>query len=256
MLEAHHLGKSYRLGDREVVALADVSLSFPRGSITTVVGRSGCGKTTLLRLLAGLEQPTSGELRRGDGTPLRTGVVFQEARLMPWLNVTGNVSFGLRRRLPPEVVAERSRAALETVGLSAFTEAMPNQLSGGMAQRVAIARALVMEPELLLLDEPFAALDAFTRRAMQNELIAIWQRKRPTIVFVTHDVEEAVLLGEHVLELDRGRVVGHEPIALPFPRDPTTAEVNDHRRRILAKLTASPPATAAPSEATPEAIAT
>ncbi|MGX5734818.1 ABC transporter ATP-binding protein [Bosea thiooxidans] len=256
MLEAHHLGKSYRLGDGEVTALADVSLSFPRGSITTIVGRSGCGKTTLLRLLAGLEQPSSGELRRSEGGPQRIGVVFQEARLMPWLNVSGNVAFGLRRRLPPDVVAERSRAALDMVGLSTFAEAMPTQLSGGMAQRVAIARALVMEPDLLLLDEPFAALDAFTRRAMQNELIAIWQRKRPTIVFVTHDVEEAVLLGEHVLELERGRVVGHEPVSLPFPRDPTTAEVNDHRRRILAKLTAPPPTAAPLPEAAVDAITT
>lgn len=237
MLEARHLGKTYRLGETEVVALADVDLAFPRGSITTVVGRSGCGKTTLLRLLAGLELPTSGELMRQAG-PVRTGVVFQEARLMPWLDALSNVAFGLRRRLPASVAEERSRAALETVGLSAFADAMPSQLSGGMAQRVAIARALVTEPDLLLLDEPFAALDAFTRRAMQNELIAIWQTKRPTIVFVTHDVEEAVLLGQHVLELERGRVVGHEPIDLPFPRDPTATAVNDHRRRILANLTA------------------
>ncbi|MGO4406654.1 ABC transporter ATP-binding protein [Bosea sp. RAF48] len=238
MLEAHHLGKSYRLGDVEVAALADVSLAFPRGSITTVVGRSGCGKTTLLRILAGLEQPSRGELRRMDGGPSQTGVVFQEARLMPWLDTLGNVAFGLRRRVPAGIAEERSRAALETVGLSAFTDAMPSQLSGGMAQRVAIARALVTEPDLLLLDEPFAALDAFTRRAMQNELIAIWQKKHPTIVFVTHDVEEAVLLGQRVLELEGGRVVGHEPIDLPFPRDPTAAAVNDHRRRILANLTA------------------
>ena len=237
MLEAHQLGKAYRLGETEVVALAGVDLTFPRGSITTVVGRSGCGKTTLLRLLAGLEQPTSGALRR-QGGPVRTGVVFQEARLMPWLDTLGNVSFGLRRRFPASVAEERSRVALETVGLSAFADAMPSQLSGGMAQRVAIARALVTEPDLLLLDEPFAALDACTRRAMQNELIAIWQKKRPTIVFVTHDVEEAVLLGQHVLELERGRVVGHEPVDLPFPRDPTATAVNDHRRRILANLTA------------------
>lgn len=137
------------------------------------------------------------------------------------------------------------------VGLAAFADAMPGQLSGGMAQRVAIARALVTEPDLLLLDEPFAALDAFTRRAMQGELVAIWQAKRPTIVFVTHDVEEAVLLGQHVLELERGRVVGFEPVDLPFPRDPTDAAVNGHRRRILAKLTAPPPGGPAVSSASP-----
>jgi len=245
VLEARHLGKSYRLGEADVVALADVSLAFPRGSITTVVGRSGCGKTTLLRILAGLERPTSGALVRGEAGAGRTGVVFQEARLMPWLDALGNVAFGLRRRLPAALAEERSRAALDMVGLAAFADAMPGQLSGGMAQRVAIARALVTEPDLLLLDEPFAALDAFTRRAMQGELVAIWQAKRPTIVFVTHDVEEAVLLGQHVLELERGRVVGFEPVDLPFPRDPTDAAVNGHRRRILAKLTAPPPPHAA-----------
>lgn len=247
MLEARDLGKSYRVGGAEVTALSGVNLTFRRGSFTTVVGRSGCGKTTLLRLLAGLEAPSHGELRRADGAPSRTGVVFQEARLMPWLDVFGNVAFGLRRRLDPAAIGERCRAALETVGLSAFSGAMPNQLSGGMAQRVAIARALVMEPDLLLLDEPFAALDAFTRRAMQNELIAIWQSRRPTIVFVTHDVEEAVLLGEHVLELERGSVVGHGAIALPFPRDPTDPDVNSHRRRILANLVGPPPAQIIPA---------
>lgn len=240
MLEARSLGKRYLAGGREVAALADVTLTFREGSLTTVVGRSGCGKTTLLRLLAGLEAPTEGELRRPEGRLPRTGVVFQEARLMPWLDVFGNVAFGLRRRLDPVVIEQRCRAALETVGLSAFAGAMPGQLSGGMAQRVAIARALVLEPELLLLDEPFAALDAFTRRTMQNELVAIWQARRPTIVFVTHDVEEAVLLGEHVLELDCGRVVGNEPVALPYPRDPTDPEVNGHRRRILANLVGAP----------------
>ena len=255
MLDARHLGKSYRLGDGDVVALADVSLSFPRGSITTVVGRSGCGKTTLLRLLAGLERPSSGELLRRDGGPLRTGVVFQEARLMPWLDALGNVAFGLRRRVSAAEAEERSRVALETVGLSTFADAMPGQLSGGMAQRVAIARALVTEPDLLLLDEPFAALDAFTRRAMQNELVAIWQKKGATIVFVTHDVEEAVLLGERVLELERGRVVGYEPVDLPFPRDPTDAAVNRHRRRILANLTTPSSAPEPSGAAIPPSIA-
>lgn len=246
MLEARGLGKRYRAGGREVAAVVDVSLSFPKGSFTTVVGRSGCGKTTLLRLLAGLEPPSEGQIRRPDGRAPRTGVVFQEARLMPWLDVFGNVAFGLRRRLEPELIEQRCRAALETVGLAAFADAMPAQLSGGMAQRVAIARALVLEPELLLLDEPFAALDAFTRRTMQNELVAIWQARRPTIVFVTHDVEEAVLLGEHVLELEGGRVVGNEAVALPYPRDPTDPEVNGHRRRILANLIGAPaPASAA-----------
>ncbi len=240
MLELFGIGRRYRVGAEEVTALADIDLSFPAGSFTTLVGRSGCGKTTLLRILAGLERPSEGEIRRGVDGRLRTAVVFQEARLMPWLDVSANVGFGLRGRVPRPVAAERCAAAIELVGLSAFAGAMPAQLSGGMAQRVAIARALVQEPDLLLLDEPFAALDAFTRRTMQNELVAIWQRRRPTIVFVTHDVEEAVLLGERALEMQAGRIVGREAIALPYPRDPTDPEVNLHRRAILSRLMTTP----------------
>jgi ABC-type nitrate/sulfonate/bicarbonate transport system ATPase subunit len=248
VLELAGIGRRYRVDGAQVTALADVTLDFQPGSFTTVVGRSGCGKTTLLRILAGLESPSEGVIRRGGQGPARIGVVFQEARLMPWLDVRGNVGFGLRGRLPQAAVAERCAEALALVGLEAFSGAMPGQLSGGMAQRVAIARALVLEPELLLLDEPFAALDAFTRRAMQNELVAIWQRRRPTIVFVTHDVEEAVLLGERVLEMQAGRVVGHEILRLPHPRDPTAPEANLHRRRILARLMAAPsPAPAEPA---------
>ena len=245
MLELSGIGRRYRVGSGEVTALADIDLSFPAGSFTTLVGRSGCGKTTLLRILAGLERPSEGEIQRGDDGKLRTAVVFQEARLMPWLDVSANVGFGLRGRVPRPVAAERCAAAIELVGLSAFAGAMPAQLAGGMAQRVAIARALVQEPDLLLLDEPFAALDAFTRRTMQNELVAIWQRRRPTIVFVTHDVEEAVLLGERALEMQAGRIVGREAIALPYPRDPTDPDVNLHRRAILSRLMTTPtPATA------------
>jgi ABC-type nitrate/sulfonate/bicarbonate transport system ATPase subunit len=245
VLELSGIGRRYRVGSGEVTALADIDLSFPAGSFTTLVGRSGCGKTTLLRILAGLERPSEGEIRRNDGGRLRIAVVFQEARLMPWLDVAANVGFGLRGRVPRTVAAERCAAAIELVGLSAFAGAMPAQLSGGMAQRVAIARALVQEPDLLLLDEPFAALDAFTRRTMQNELVAIWQRRRPTIVFVTHDVEEAVLLGERALEMQGGRIVGREEIALPYPRDPTDPDVNLHRRAILARLMTTPTPAAA-----------
>jgi ABC-type nitrate/sulfonate/bicarbonate transport system ATPase subunit len=246
VLELAGIGRRYRVDGAEVTALADVSLDFPPGSFTTVVGRSGCGKTTLLRILAGLESPSEGVIRRGDDGPPRIGVVFQEARLMPWLDVRGNVGFGLRGRLPQAAIEDRCTEALALVGLGAFARAIPGQLSGGMAQRVAIARALVLEPQLLLLDEPFAALDAFTRRAMQNELVAIWQRRSPTIVFVTHDVEEAVLLGERVLEMQAGRVVGRETLSLPHPRDPTSAETNLHRRRILARLMDAP--SSAPAE--------
>jgi ABC-type nitrate/sulfonate/bicarbonate transport system ATPase subunit len=246
VLELRDIGCRYHVAGKPFFALQGIEVSLDEGSFTTVVGRSGCGKTTLLRILAGLTAPTEGSLAYGANGAPRIGVVFQDARLMPWLSVADNVGFGLKGRFAPKVIELRCRAVLELVGLEGFRAAMPSQLSGGMAQRVAIARALVMEPELLLLDEPFAALDAFTRRAMQNELVDIWQKRRPTVVFVTHDVEEAVLLGERVLELDQGRLVGQDPIDLAYPRDPTDPDVALHRRRILARLLA-PQASALPS---------
>jgi len=251
VLELQSVGKRFHVTGREVVALADLSVTLEDGSFTTVVGRSGCGKTTLLRILADLEQPTEGAIVRAEAAPRSAGVVFQDARLMPWLDVFENVAFGLRRRLPEREINARCTSILEVMGLSAFIHAMPSQLSGGMAQRVAIARAMVLEPQYLLLDEPFAALDAFTRRTMQNELVAIWMQRRPTVVFVTHDVEEAVLLGEQVLELEYGRLVGRDQVALAYPRDPMDLMVIAHRRDILQRLHGMP----RPNQPAPGAIA-
>lgn len=236
MLELLNIGCDYQVAGKTVSALKDIQTCFERGSFTTVVGRSGCGKTTLLRILAGLAQPTQGSLNYQENTPLNIGVVFQEARLMPWLSVFDNIAFGLKGRLPKDELTKRCLNTLDLVGLSAFRNAMPAQLSGGMAQRVAIARALVTSPDLLLLDEPFAALDAFTRRSMQNELVSIWQQQRSTIVFVTHDVEEAVLLGQNVLKLDRGKLVGQDEIAVSYPRDPADPAITLHRRTIMQHL--------------------
>lgn len=239
MLELHNICQRYQLHEKEVIALSDITVTLPQGSFTTVVGRSGCGKTTLLRILAGLIQPTDGTFTHNNKANLQVGVVFQEARLMPWLSVYDNVAFGLKGRVDSATITQRCLSALTMVGLDEFHKATPAQLSGGMAQRVAIARALVMKPDLLLLDEPFAALDAFTRRTMQNQLINIWQTEQPTIVFVTHDVEEAVLLGQNVLELDQGRLVGKQKIELDYPRDPTDQAVTGYRRQILGRLLSS-----------------
>lgn len=238
MLDLSNVGKDYHVAGRKVPALSGITVTFAAGSFTTIVGRSGCGKTTLLRILAGLSTPDAGELRYAQGRRPQIGVVFQEPRLMPWLDVAANIAFGLRNRLARSVIAARVDDVLALTGLSGFRDALPGQLSGGMAQRVALARALVMEPDILLMDEPFAALDAFTRRSMQNELVSLWQARRTTIVFVTHDVEEAVLLGETVIELSAGRIVGAQLVDLPYPRDPTGPGEADCRRAILARLLA------------------
>jgi sulfonate transport system ATP-binding protein len=155
---------------------------------------------------------------------------------MPWLDVAANVAFPLKSRLSDADIAARVDEALTLVGLTEARRALPAQLSGGMAQRVAIARALAQQPDILLLDEPFSALDAFTRRSLQRVLIDVWRERRPTVVLVTHDVEEAVLLGESVIEMTTGRVVDRVAIDLPFPREATDPAVVDLRRQILARL--------------------
>lgn len=233
MLELVNVSMRYPVHDRVVTALEDLCLSFPEGSLTTVVGRSGCGKTTLLRLVAGLQSPTAGTVH---GRPSRVGVVFQEPRLMPWLTVSGNVAFGLPPGLSAGERAERVAEILAQVELTTFADAYPAALSGGMASRVAIARALAPQPELLLMDEPFAALDAFTRRGLQTRLIHLWRLRRPTVLFITHDVEEAVLLGERVVQLAGGRLMGLHSVDLAYPRDPTTPSLQHHRRAVLARL--------------------
>jgi sulfonate transport system ATP-binding protein len=211
-----------RYGDLPV--LGGVDLEIGPSEIVALVGPSGCGKSTLLRLAAGLDIRYHGEIRVGDelvcGPHPSIGLVFQEPRLFPWLDVASNVAFGLRDRSSADSRA-LVRDALEAVDLAAFASALPKELSGGMAQRVALARALVTEPQVLLLDEPFSALDSFTRMRLQDHLLAAWARYRPTLLFVTHDLDEAVYLADRVLVMgDRpGRVVDVIPVAPPRPRD-------------------------------------
>ena len=208
-----------------------INLDVPSGSVSAVVGPNGSGKSTLLRLIAGLLPPYSGTILI-DGEPVtdadrRVGLVFQEPRLLPWRRVIDNVAFPLQLAgVGAAARHERARALLELVGVAAFADAYPHQLSGGMRQRAAIARALALEPSILLLDEPFSALDALTRERFDAELLDLWARIGTTVVIVTHSIPEAVFLADEVIVLSArpGRVVARVPVDLPRPRTPAVFE--------------------------------
>jgi sulfonate transport system ATP-binding protein len=223
------------------LALDGISLAVGEGEIVGVVGTSGCGKSTLLRLLAGLEKPTGGGAAF-DGAPIagprdEIGVVFQEPRLMPWLTVEANVAFGIRH-LPAAERKSRVGETLERVGLAHFARALPRELSGGMAQRVALARALAARPKVLLLDEPFSALDAFTRLAMQEHLLELWSYDKPTFVLVTHDIDEALALADRIVLMrgHPGRVHREFSVDLPRPRGRTAPRFLAWKEEVLREL--------------------
>jgi ABC-type nitrate/sulfonate/bicarbonate transport system ATPase subunit len=212
------VAKTFLSGGREIKAVDGVDLELGEGEVATIVGPSGSGKTTLLRIAAGLEAPDSGRAAlRGGGV---LGFVFQEPRLLGSLTVEGNVALGLGSRKAERAGAGRVREIIELLGLSDFRRAYPAQLSGGLAQRVALGRALVRDPDLLLMDEPFSALDAPLRRRLQDELLGILATRRTSLAFVTHDLVEALYIGNRVVVLRGGRVTRDEPIALARPRDP------------------------------------
>jgi ABC-type nitrate/sulfonate/bicarbonate transport system ATPase subunit len=230
---------SYRLNGRVLPVLDGVDLSVEPGTFVAVLGPSGCGKSTLLRLAAGLERPERGAVT-GDGRPITKPdpervLVFQEPTLFPWRTVRGNVAIGPEAQGSLRFSQERIDAALRLVGLEAFASAYPHQLSGGMAQRAALARALVNDPCLLLLDEPLGRLDSLTRLTMQRDLLAIWQQTGVTVILVTHDVEEALLLSERVVVLSErpARIVADVPVEAPHPRHRDDPLIVAQRRRIL-----------------------
>jgi NitT/TauT family transport system ATP-binding protein len=202
-IQLRGVSKAFRVGRESLLALDSIDLDVRDGEFLTLVGPSGCGKSTLLDLVSGLTTPTGGEIlldgRPVTGPGLDRGVVFQQYALFPWRTALANVAFGLEtKRLPRRQRLARAREVLDLVGLSAFADRYPHQLSGGMKQRVAIARSLAYEPEVLLMDEPYAALDAQTREALQDQLLDIWRRTGTTIVFITHSIEEAIYLGQRV----------------------------------------------------------
>ena len=231
VLDAEHLGIEYdiaRTGER-YRAIRDITLAAPNGSFTAIVGPSGCGKSTFLKAIAGLVPCTQGQLRI-EGKPVTgpgegRGFVFQSPALLPWRDVLGNVLYGLElRHVPRAEAVARARGMIDLVGLSDFLHRYPRELSGGMQQRVNLARALAVDPKILLLDEPFSALDAQTREGMQYELLRIWAETRKTAIFVTHEISEAVFLADRVAVLSKGpESVIVETVEVPLGR-PRTAQ--------------------------------
>lgn len=226
LIQLRNVRKVYRTGRREFLAVSDVTMDVREGDMVSLVGPSGCGKTTVLKILADLHKADDGTVRIGGDTarfdPGRdVGMVFQQALLLKWRTVIENVLLPAEiLKLPMDAARARARELIEMVGLAGFENKYPHELSGGMQQRAAIARALVHDPKLLLMDEPFGALDALTRERMNLEMLRIWERSRKTIVFVTHSIQEAVFLGSHCAVLTAGpaRMAAFFPIDLPYPR--------------------------------------
>ncbi len=243
IIQIDRVFKHFQLQDQTIHALSDASLTIAKGEFVCLIGASGCGKSTLLRIMAGFEQPSSGQALMWD-TPIEgpdpsRGMVFQDYALFPWLSVRDNIGFGpASRGLAKAEVKAMVDKFVELVGLQKFANAYPHQLSGGMKQRVAIARVLANDAELVLMDEPFGALDAMTRERLQDELLDIWQRTKLTAVFVTHSIEEAIFLADRVVVMTPGpgRIESDNRLDLPRPRDVASPEFNAIRRVLGATL--------------------
>ncbi|MCB0064283.1 MAG: ABC transporter ATP-binding protein [Caldilineaceae bacterium] len=251
MLTCQHLTKHFPTRNGPVTALLDINLQLAANEFVCIVGPSGCGKSTLLRLIAGLVEPSAGALQFAAEKPLgrqRTAMVFQEHGLFPWMTVLENMAFGLEMH----GVGKRERSAratefVERLGLMGFAQRYPHELSGGMRQRVGIARAWLSDADLLLMDEPFGALDAQTRLILQEELLRIWKEQRKSVLYVTHDIEEAILLGDRVLIMSKrpGQILEEVLIPLTRPRnlleqstDETQATITEYRWHIWNRLKA------------------
>ena len=239
VLRIRQVTKRFELDSGSVVALDNISLDVQPGEFVSIVGASGCGKSTLLRLIMGLESCSEGNIELGEinisKPSVDRGMVFQESRLLPWKTVAENIAFGIPKSHHKKEHNAIIQKHIELVGLQGFEQALPYQLSGGMQQRASIARALVGRPDVLLLDEPFGALDALTRIQMQQEVLRIWQRERKTMILVTHDIDEAIYLGDRVIVMSErpGTIRKVIHINLARPRDRSSSEFMNYRREIF-----------------------
>ncbi|RNB85272.1 ABC transporter ATP-binding protein [Brevibacillus nitrificans] len=237
LLEIHQLDKTFETPKGATQALKDIRLSAKEGEFITIIGPSGCGKSTLLKIIAGLDTEHTGNVLLADqqvtGPGIDKGFIFQESRLFPWLTVEKNIAANLSLKDP--AVRQRVDELIRLVRLEGFEKAYPRELSGGMAQRVAIARALLRKPRVLLLDEPFGALDAFTRSHLQSVLLDIWQENKTTMIFVTHDIDEAIFLANRVVIMNArpGSIKRIIPIDLPFPRKKASRSFQELRHLVL-----------------------
>ncbi len=242
ILELSNVRKEFTVKNETVTALDGVNLEVNEGDFISIVGESGCGKSTLLRLIMSLEQLTSGSIRL-EGEEIKEpsekiGVIFQEPRLFPWKSVEKNIDFVIPKSIDKEERKRRIAENISLVGLDNFKKAVPSQLSGGMQQRVGIARALATKPDLLLLDEPFGALDAFTKMTLQSELHKIWEEQKSTMILVTHDIDEAIFLSTHVVVMSPhpGKIKEIFPIELKHPRERSSYEFLECRKHIMSSL--------------------
>ncbi|MBU3188158.1 ATP-binding cassette domain-containing protein [Clostridium bowmanii] len=231
-----NLSKIYEIESKKIHALNNINLTIPDGSFVTIVGKSGCGKTTLLKLLCGLEDKTCGTIdytHTNNSDNNRISIVFQEPRLMPWLTVEENMAFSLINCKDKNNVSQKVSTYLKLLGLYNFRKAYPSQISGGMAQRTSLGRTLCYEPQIILMDEPLGALDAFNRKKLQNELINIFLKCGKTIIFVTHDIEEAICLGQKIVVMDRGSIIKEIPVSMDYYRDTSSLEFFHHKNQVL-----------------------
>lgn len=243
MINLENVTKSFTQEGQKQVVLQEINFNVDKGEFLCIVGPSGCGKTTLLRMIAGLDFPTNGRiLEEGteiSGPSIERGYVFQQYSLFPWLNVLENVTFGLELKgMEEEERLQKAREYLKMVGLSQAEKSYPKELSGGMKQRAAIARSLVNDPHVLLMDEPFSALDVQTRHKLQEELVRIWKEEQKTVIFVTHNVDEAVFLADHVVVLSRnpGKVIKRFQIQLNRIRDRSAPQFLELKKEITSYL--------------------
>jgi len=238
-IDVKHVNKIFKTDNREVVALRDINLQIPQGQFVCLLGPSGCGKSTLLNAIAGFSLPSSGEIT-ADGQLItgpgpERGMVFQEYALFPWMTVEKNIAFGLEvKGMAADEIRQRVDQLLSMLSLSDFRNRYPKDLSGGMRQRVAIARVLALDSPIMLMDEPFGALDALTRRNLQDELLRIWSELKKTIIFVTHSIEEAIYLADRIVVMTYrpGTVKRDMIVELPRLRDPASAEFNALKREL------------------------